>query len=97
MIKIVVSSPSIVERKGLAKVSGKEYHLRIQTAYAFTVDAETGAVADFPDKFEILLDKDQAPYAKGSYSLSPSALFVSREGRLDLRPRLIPVSAGKSA
>ena len=97
MIKIVVSSPAIVERKGVGKVSGKDYHLRIQTAHAFTVDADTGAVTEFPDKFEILLDKDQAPYARGAYSLSPSAVFVSREGRLDLRPRLIPVAASKTA
>lgn len=96
MIKIVVSSPDIVERKGVAKVSGKDYHLRIQTAHAFTIGLD-GVIAPFPDKFEILLDKDQLPYAAGVYQLSPSAVFVSREGRMEIRPRLTPVAAGKSA
>lgn len=95
MFKITVSSPEIVERKGVAKTSGKDYHLRIQTAYAFTVSPE-GVVSEFPDKFEILLDKDQPPYARGNYTLSPSAVFVSREGRMDVRPRLIPLAAGKA-
>lgn len=96
MIKIVVSSPEIVERKGVAKVSGKDYHLRIQTAHAFTVSPD-GVMAEFPDKFEILLDKDQNPFPRGNYTLSPSAVFVSREGRMEIRPRLIPAPAGKSA
>ena len=87
MIKIVVSSPVIVERKGIAKASGNEYHLRIQTAHAYTVD-EHGTICEFPDRFEILLDKEQAPYPRGSYMLSPSAVFVSREGRMEVRPRL---------
>lgn len=95
-MKIIVSSSDIVERKGVAKLSGKDYHLRIQTAYAFTVSAD-GVIPPFPDKFEILLDPDHAPYAPGNYDLSPSALFVSREGRLEVRPRLTPVPAGKSA
>lgn len=95
-MKIVVTSAEIVERKGVAKVSGKEYHLRIQTAYAFTVSPE-GVIPPFPDKFEILLEADHAPYAVGNYDLSPSAVFVSREGRLEVRPRLTPVPAGKSA
>ncbi len=96
MIKIVISSPSIVERKGVSKTTNKDYHLRIQTGHAFGVDTD-GVIGEFPDKFEILLDKDQTPYAKGVYTLSPSAVFVSREGRLDIRPRLMPVPTGKSA
>lgn len=94
MIKIAITSPEIVERKGVGKASGKDYHLRIQTAHAFTVAAD-GVVSEFPDKFEILLDKDQPPYARGSYTLSPSALFVSRDGRMDVRPRLIPATPAK--
>lgn len=96
MIKVTVSSAQLVERSGTAKVSGKDYHLRIQTAYAHTVTPE-GVQAPFPDKFEILLDKDQVPYAPGNYQLSPSAVFVGREGRMEIRPRLLPLAAGKSA
>jgi Helix-destabilising protein len=92
MIKIVVTSPDIREMKGVGKTSGKPYHMRFQTGHAFTVDKD-GVVAEFPDKFEIILEADQVPYARGSYTLQPSAVFVSREGRLELRPRLAPVAA----
>jgi Helix-destabilising protein len=96
MIKVVVSTPEIREMKGTAKVSGKPYHMRIQTAHAYTCDKD-GVIGEFPDKFEISLDTDQAPYPRGAYTLSPSALFVGRDGRLEVRPRLVPVQAPAKA
>lgn len=96
MIKVVISSPDFKELKGIAKGTGNPYHMRIQTAHAFTVSPD-GVVTEFPDKFEISLEKEQAPYPRGAYTLSPSAVFVGREGRMEIRPRLIPVSAGKNA
>ena len=91
MINIAITSSDIREMKGIGKVSGKPYHMRIQTGYAFTVSPD-GVLADFPDKFEIALDADQPPYPRGKYTLQPSAVFVSRDGRLDVRPRLAPVA-----
>ncbi|MDO8717557.1 MAG: single-stranded DNA-binding protein [Polaromonas sp.] len=96
MIKIAITSPEIREMKGIGKTSGKPYHMRIQNAHAFTVDKD-GTVAEFPDKFEIALDADQTPYARGHYTLSPAAVFVSRDGRLEVRPRLIPMVAAPKA
>jgi hypothetical protein len=105
MIKVVVSSAELVERKGTSKgtyspagvlVPGRDYHMRMQTAHAFTVTPE-GVIAPFPDKFEILLDEDQLPYAPGNYQLSPSAIFIGRQGRMEVRPRLTPEAARKSA
>ena len=92
MIKIAITSPEIREMKGIGKVSGKPYHMRIQTAHAFTVSPD-GVVAEFPDKFEIALDEGQIPYPRGHYTLSPSAVFVGREGRMEVRPRLVPLAA----
>jgi hypothetical protein len=92
MIKIAVTSPDIREMKGIGKTSGKPYHMRIQTAHAFTVSSD-GVVAEFPDKFEIALEENQLPFARGHYTLAPSAVQVSRDGRLECRPRLIPVAA----
>ena len=97
MIKIAISSPDIREMKGIGKTSGKPYHMRIQTGHAFTVDQSTGQVSEFPDKFEIALDADQPPYVRGHYTLSPSAVFVGREGRMEIRPRLVPVAAKQAA
>jgi len=96
MIKIVITSADVVNRKGVGKASGKPYDFNIQQAYAFTVSNE-GVVADFPDKFEIMLDAGQPPYARGSYQLSPSAVYVSRDGRLECRPRLVPVPVASKA
>ncbi len=92
MIKIAVTSPEFREMKGIGKASGKPYHMRIQTAHAFTVSAD-GVVSEFPDKFEIALEDGQFPYPRGSYVLAPSAVQVSRDGRLECRPRLIPAPA----
>lgn len=92
MIQIRITSPDIREMKGIGKASGKPYHMRIQTGHAFTVDPVTGAIAEFPDKFEIALEADQVPFARGAYTLQPSAVYVSRDGRLEVRPRLAPVA-----
>lgn len=91
-IRIVITSPDFREMKGVGKVSGRPYHLRIQTAHAFGVDKD-GTVAEFPDKFEIALDNDQAPYARGNYTLQPSAIYVSRDGKLAVSPRLVALAA----
>lgn len=95
MIKIAITSPDIREMKGVSKTSGKPYHMRIQTGHAFTV-GQDGAIAEFPDKFEIALEADQVPFPRGQYTLSPSAVYVSRDGRLEMRPRLIPATAAKA-
>lgn len=95
MLQIVITSSDIREMKGTAKVSGKPYHMRVQTAYAFPIDKE-GVIAEMPDKFEILLEADQTPYARGKYQLQPSSISVSRDGRLEVRPRLAPVASSKA-
>jgi len=95
MIRIVITSPEIRNMKGVGKTSGKPYDLNFQTAHAFTVDKD-GVVSEFPDKFEIMLDAGQPPYARGNYTLSLSAVFVSRDGNLDIRPRLVPAVAAAS-
>lgn len=89
MTKIFITSPEIREMKGIGKTSLKAYHLRFQNAHAFTVNAE-GVVAEFPDKFEIMLEDGQFPYQRGYYTLAPNAIQVSRDGKLEVRPRLVP-------
>lgn len=88
MIKIVISSgePELINYTGK---DGKPAQLRKQTGHAFTVQPD-GSVAEFPDKFGFLLNRDQAPYARGEYTLHPSALTVDRDGRLSCVPRLTP-------
>jgi len=94
MIKIVITSSDVRNMAGIGKVSGKPYDLNFQTAHAFTVSPD-GVCGQFPDKFEIMLDKGQPPYAPGNYTLSPAAVYVSRDGNLDIKPRLTLAPAGK--
>lgn len=92
MIKIFVTSPDVRNMKGIGKTSLKAYDLNFQNAHAFTVSLD-GVVSEFPDKFEIMLDNGQLPYPRGHYTLAPNAIQVSREGKLEVRPRLLAVPA----
>ena len=91
MFKITVAQISVREIKGISEKSGtpKPYHMRFQTGYAHTVDRD-GNLPPFPEKFDISLDSDQAPYPVGDYTLQPSALYVDKNGRLAVSPRLTP-------
>lgn len=69
---------------------GAAQQLLVQNAYLFTVDPD-GVIAQYPDKFEIVLPKGQtAPYPAGDYTLHPSAIYVDRNGKLACEPRLTP-------
>lgn len=92
MLNIVVTKPEIRELKGTGKTSGKPYHLRIQTAHAYTIDAD-GVQAEFPEKFEIMLRDTEQPYPRGKYTLHPASMVV-KEGRLAFGDvRLVPAPA----
>ncbi len=95
MIQVRIVNPAVKELKGVSKTTGRDYHIRTQQAYAFCIDQQ-GVIAEFPDKFEISLDRDQPPYAAGTYQLHPSAVYINREGRLAVAPRLMPASSGKA-
>lgn len=88
MIEVRITSSQVRELKGVSKTTGRDYHIRTQTGYAFCVDSQ-GVIAEFPDKFEINLEKDQPAYAPGRYQLSPSAIYINRDGRLSVSPRLV--------
>jgi hypothetical protein len=96
MIRISISQTAIAERKGTSSTSGKPYHLRIQTGYAHTLDAD-GNSPLYPEKFQILLRDDQPPFVPGEYQLAPSAVYVNRNGDLDITPRLIPLKKPATA
>jgi len=94
MLTIVVTKPEIRELQGNAKVSGRPFHMRIQTAFAYTGDPD-GVVSEFPEKFELILEKGAEPYARGKYQLAPSALAV-RDRELTVGSvRLVPFTAAK--
>lgn len=96
MIRITVFNQPTRRLQGVAKTSGKPYDLTFQTIYAHTVDRD-GNSPPVPEKVDIVLDKDQQPYAAGEYTLHPSAVYVDQNGRLACAPRLTPLKAKQAA
>lgn len=94
MIIVTVAQTGVRELTGNSKISGKPYHLRFQNAYAHVVDAD-GNKNPFPEKFEINLRDSESAYMVGDYTLDASSLYVDRDGRLAVTPRLIPVPVSK--
>lgn len=73
-----------------SKKDGTPQQLRKQTGYAHVVN-ESNEPALYPEKFGFLLNKEQAAFAAGDYTLHPSAITV-RDGALVLSSnRLTPV------
>jgi hypothetical protein len=95
MLKVEIDSTSLNERKGISSKTQRPYHLRMQTAYLHIVDQD-GKPAKYPEKFELMLDADQAAYPVGFYLLHPSAISVD-DGRLAVSPRLVPAPAASKA
>jgi hypothetical protein len=96
MIRVTVYALPIRNLKGTSKTTNRPYDLHIQTAYAHALDTDGNALP-VPEKFEIVLDNGQPPYAPGDYTLHPSALYVDRDGRLAVAPRLQPLKSKAAA
>lgn len=96
MIKITVAQTALRVIDYKSKKDGSAQQLRIQSAYAFTSDQD-GNAPPFPEKFEIVLQREQSAYAVGDYQLHPSALYVDKDGRLACSPRLTPIRAKQTA
>jgi hypothetical protein len=92
MITVRIVNPQVKELKGVSKTTGKDYHIRTQVGHAFVIDRD-GVVSEYPEKFEISLERDQPPFAAGFYQLHPSAVYVNRDGRLAVAPRLMATPA----
>ena len=92
MIQISVAQTGIREFKGNSKTSGKPYHLRVQTAYAHTVDSD-GNKPPYPEKFELMLADGQDPYPVGEYALKADSVYIDRDGRMACSPHLIAIKA----
>lgn len=64
-----------------------------QIAYLHSVN-ELGEKGPVPDKFELALPRGATVgYAPGMYTLHPSSVFVDRNGKLTVSPRLVPEPA----
>ena len=96
MIRVSVKSTEVRNQSGNAKATGKPYNLDFQTVYVHTSDRK-GNPNPYPEKVEILLERDQNGaamfYPIGEYVLAPASIYVSRTGDLAISPRLTPLKA----
>jgi hypothetical protein len=96
VIKVSVPKGPTRNMSGIGKTSGKPYNMDFQTVYLHTVGRD-GAVAPFPEKVEIILDKNEQgqpmAYPPGEYQLHPSSVYVGRDGNPAVALRLAPLPA----
>ena len=94
MIQISVKSTEVRNMRGTAKASGKQYDLNFQTVYVHTHD-RNGNANPYPEKTEIILEKNEQGaalfYPLGEYTFAPGSVYVSRNGDLNISPRLVPL------
>lgn len=90
MIRITVPALPPRRMKGVGKVSQKPYDLQVVTIYCHVSDTN-GQPLPYPEKSELMLDGDEAPPRPGDYTLSPASLYVDRQGRLAVAPKLVPI------
>ena len=100
MLKVTVTKTDVRNQSGNAKATGKPYSLNFQEVYVHTYD-RTGSPNPYPEKVEIILEKDKDGAAlyhpPGEYMLAPSSVYVDRSGNLAVSPRLIPVPKNRAA
>ena len=89
-MKIEILQEPIDERKGIARSTNKPYHMRMQNAYLHNDNR-------YPVRFQISLRDQQQPYAAGMYELEPDAIYVDRDNRLAIFPRLKPAAKAQAA
>lgn len=90
---ISIFDPALREINYTDKRTNQPAKLLTQTAYLHTLGADGKPASPIPDKFEIVLPKGQTvALPPGDYTLHPSALYVDRQGRLTVSPRLVPAA-----
>lgn len=95
MLKVTVVSDALRRQPYISKKDGKPAELYFQTVYLHTVDQD-GKEGPFPEKLETIAERDEQghprAFARGVYTLHPSAVYVDRDGRLAAGLRLTPTT-----
>lgn len=90
MIKIEITSREVNERKGTSK-DGNPFRIRAMTGYMHKSNEK------YPQKIEINLRDEEAPYEVGMYELSDDSFFVGRFSSLMVRPDLKKIAGSAPA
>lgn len=84
-LKFEIKAATVETLNVTRKRDGQQFTLRKQEAWIDTGKA-------YPQRVELTLDRDQGPYPPGEYVLSGDSIYVDRNGRLAINPRLIPAN-----
>lgn len=100
MIQVSVTSTEVRNQSGNAKASGKPYSLNFQTVWLHTY-ARNGVKNPYPEKTEIILEKDANGAAQyypiGEYVLAPESIYVDRGGNAAISARLTAIKPAAKA
>jgi hypothetical protein len=87
-VKIEIQDDAVTTRNGTSQKNGQPFSIRSQNAWLHT------AGAPYPTKMEITLDRDQAPWPVGEFTVDETSFFVDKFRRLSVgRLKLIPLAA----
>jgi hypothetical protein len=89
MLRIEVPADSV---RQITSKNGKAYTL--QSGYVHTF-SRNGQLHPHPVRAEWFIDRDEQPAPAGVYLLAPASIYVDRQGRLAVAPKLVPAPAGK--
>lgn len=89
-MKIEITTPEVTVFSGTARRDGRPFSIRLQEGWADTGKA-------YLERFELVLRDDQQPYAPGTYKLSKDSIYVDRNRRLAISPRLVPATPATAA
>lgn len=96
MIKVTIHSTEVRTMSGVSKTSGKPYNMAFQEGWMHLYD-RAGKPDPHPTRVELTLEHGQDGaalfYPLGEYTLHPSSIYVGRDGRLAITPRLLKTAA----
>lgn len=78
---IEITSPAVEERHG--NKNGRDWSMRTQSGYAYTLDQNGGPKA-YPELIKIDLAKEQPAYQPGKYLVADGSFFVGDFGKLSI-------------
>lgn len=93
MLLALIEDATPVRRNIKSKTDGREFTFTEQEVWIYGVNRE-GRQDPHPYKTRLTLDKDQAPYAPGTYTVAPASLRFDNFGRAaQTGLRLMPIQA----
>lgn len=83
-IKVEINKIEVEEISGNAKATGKPFAFTKQVGWLHGSDP-------YPTRFEFIVDSPSKALQPGFYALDENSVYVDRNGRLAINPKLNPI------